>query len=39
MHGYNNNPYEIEAYHLWETYAVECARTVLQWMKKRGRKR
>ena len=39
MHGYKNNPYEIEAYHLGETYAVECARTVLQWMKKRGRKR
>jgi hypothetical protein len=38
-HGYNNNPYEIEAYHLGETYSVECARTVLQWMKKGGKKR
>ena len=38
-HGYNNNPYEIEAYHLGETYSVECARTVLQWMEKGGKKR
>ena len=41
MHGYSDNPYEIEAYHLGETYAVECARTVIGWMgktpKKKGR--
>jgi len=39
MHGYSNNPYEIEAYHLGETYAVECARTVLGWMRKTPKKR
>ena len=38
-HGYKNNPYEIEAYHLGETYAVECARTVMGWMGKKGVKR
>lgn len=32
MYGYNKNPYEIEAYHLGELYAVECARTVTNWM-------
>lgn len=37
MHGYKNNPYEIEAYHLGETYAVECANTVLGWMGTKGR--
>ena len=32
MYGYKNNPYEIEAYHLGETYAVECATTAMTWM-------
>jgi len=32
MYGYNDNPYEIEAYHLGETYAVECATTAMTWM-------
>ena len=32
VHGYKDNPYEIEAYHLGETYAVECATTVMMWM-------
>ena len=32
MYGYNKNPYEIEAYHIGELYAVECARKVLGWM-------
>lgn len=31
-HGYKKNPYEIEAYHLGDTYAVECASTVMMWM-------
>lgn len=30
--GYSNNPYEIEAYFIGETYAVDCARTVMRWM-------
>lgn len=32
-HGYKENPYEVEAYHIGETYAVECAKAVLGWMK------
>jgi len=31
-HGYKKNPYEIEAYHLGDSYAVECAVEVLRWM-------
>ena len=34
MYGYDDNPYEIEAYHLGEIYSVECARTALGWMRK-----
>jgi len=30
--GYKKNPYEIEAYHLGDSYAVECAVQVLRWM-------
>ena len=32
MYGYKNNPYEVEAYHLGDTYAVECAQVVTHWM-------
>lgn len=32
MWGYSKNPYEIEAYHLGDTYSTECARDVLGWM-------
>lgn len=31
-YGYTENPYEIEAFHLGDLYAVECARTVMEWM-------
>ena len=31
-HGYKNNPYEIEAFHIGDTYAVECAKEALRWM-------
>jgi len=42
--GYNKNPYEIEAYHIGDAYAAECALTVLGWMgegkgDRRGRRR
>lgn len=30
--GYWKNPYEIEAYHIADLYAVECARKVMGWM-------
>lgn len=39
MHGYNNNPYEIEAYHLGDAYCVECAITAVRWMGKRSTSR
>lgn len=40
VHGYQNNPYEIEAHLLGDLYAVECARAVVQWMHpKRGKRR
>ena len=32
IHGYKKNPYEIEAYHIGDTYAVECAKEALRWM-------
>lgn len=32
-YGYKNNPYEIEAYHLGDLYAVECVGTVSGWMR------
>lgn len=38
--GYSKNPYEIEAFWIGDTYAVEAATTVIHWMKKspkRGR--
>jgi len=35
MYGYQNNPYEIEAYHLGDLYAVECAKLVVGWMGRR----
>lgn len=31
-HGYKKNPYEVEAYHIGDTYAVECAKEALRWM-------
>ena len=37
MYGYNKNPYEIEAYHIGDTYCVECATTVIGWMGKRSK--
>ncbi len=40
-HGYQNNPYEIEANLMGDIYAVECARAVVGWMtpKRRGSRR
>ena len=37
MHGYQKNPYEIEAHLLGDLYAAECAHAVLGWMKPKGR--
>jgi len=39
MWGYNNNPYEVEAYLMGDLYASECAQVVLQWIRKRPKKR
>lgn len=38
MYGYSKNPYEIEAYHLGDTYCVECATTAIGWMGKRAKR-
>lgn len=35
--GYTNNPYEIEAFWIGDTYAVECTKEVLQWMTPRSK--
>lgn len=32
IHGYSNNPYEVEANYIGGLYDAECARTVLEWM-------
>ena len=37
--GYWKNPYEVEAYHIAELYAVECTQSVVSWMGKKHRKR
>lgn len=37
IHGYTKNPYEIEAFWIGDSYAVECAKEVLGWMSPRSK--